>query len=349
MRRLVWPAASLGAAMCCGVVLGGAVSADPLVAKAQSLFKPLPSVSSTEPPADRVELGRLLFHDPRLSASETISCASCHSLATWGVDNRPVSPGHRAQTGTRNSPTVLNAFLNERQFWDGRAGDLVEQAKGPILNPVEMAMDNETLAVGRIARIPGYAMAFRRAFPGAEPPVTFDNIARAIADFEKVLATPARFDRFLEGDASALSQPERRGLQRFMSAGCAGCHAGVGVGGTGFQKFGISRPYAFEKDLGRYLVTKRDEDRFVFKVPTLRNVTRTHPYFHDGGIGTLEEAVTVMGQTQLGRSMPKAETADITAFLGTLQGEVPEKYRAIPVLPPSGPDAAIPAPGTPRP
>lgn len=331
-----------------GMLLGVATVAapvwaasDPLLTQAQRHFKPLLPELVTPPPKPLVELGRQLYYDPRLSISGAISCATCHSLASYGVDNLATSLGHKAQPGDRNAPTVLNAVLNARQFWDGRAPDLVEQAKGPILNPLEMGMPNQKLAIERIRSIPGYQAAFLAAFPQAPEP-NYQHVAEAIAAFERTMLTPSRFDRFLEGDASALDAKERQGLGVFMRQGCVTCHQGVGVGGTSFQKFGIFKPYADRKDLGRYDVTKRESDKYVFKAPSLRNVARTYPYFHDGGVWQLPQAVRIMGETQLGKTLSQEDVAAIVAFLESLTGDVPASLRELPVLPPSGPDTPKP-------
>lgn len=322
------------------ILLMGAAT-DPLQTEAKQYFQPLPAVPKAANP-HRVELGRQLFFEPRLSANGTISCNSCHNLASYGVDNLATSLGHRAQLGGRNSPTVLNAGLHAVQFWDGRAKDLKEQAKGPILNPVEMAMPSEAAAVNQIKSIPGYAPAFQKAFPGTKDPITYDNIADAIASFEKTLVTPARFDRFLQGDAKALTAEERKGLKLFMDKGCIACHSGPALGGGSMMKFGLVKPYKHAKDLGRFDVTKQDEDKFVFKVPSLRNITRTQPYFHDGQVWSLDEAITIMGETQLGVTLSKAETQAIKAFFGSLEGQIPATALQLPVLPASGPLTARP-------
>jgi cytochrome c peroxidase len=281
----------------------------------------------------RAELGKRLFFDPRLSKSGFISCNSCHNLSMGGSDNLPTSIGHGWHEGPINSPTVLNASLNLAQFWDGRAADLKEQAAGPIANPGEMA-STHTLAVDVIASIPGYRQEFALVY-GAEAGVNIDEVTDAIAEFEKTLKTPnSRFDQWLLGDSRAISDEELAGYQLFKSSGCVGCHNGEGLGGSSFQRFGIIAPYATDNPAeGRYAVTGKDADRFSFKVPTLRNVELTYPYFHDGQAATLAEAVDVMGRLQLGRTFSEQENAQIVAFLKTLTGEQPSF--ALPILPPS--------------
>ena len=308
-----------------------ALAADDLHARARGSFAPLPGVKAARP--ELVSLGRQLFWEPRLSASGKISCNSCHGLGSFGVDNKPTSSGHLGKLGGRNSPTVLNAGLHLAQFWDGRAKDLAEQAKGPILNPIEMAMPDAAAVERKLRAVPGYRQAFARAFPGQQEPVTYDNLARAIAAFEATLVTPAPFDRYLAGDATAITPAAKRGLKTFMDKGCVTCHAGAPVGGTMYQKFGLVKPYSDTRDLGRFDVTRNPADKYVFKVPSLRNVTRTGPYFHDGKVAKIEQAVAVMGETQLGVKLTKGEVSDVVAFLDALRGEVPASWKKAPALP----------------
>lgn len=280
----------------------------------------------------RAELGKKLYFDPRLSRSGFISCNSCHNLSMGGTDNLKTSIGHGWHEGPINSPTVLNSSLNVAQFWDGRAPDLKAQAGGPIANPGEMA-STHVLAVDVIGHIPGYRHEFSLVFGDSD--VTIDRITDAIAEFEKTLTTPnAPFDAWLLGDNTALSHDELEGYLLFKSSGCVGCHNGEAVGGNSFQKMGIVAPYETKNPAeGRIAVTGKDADRFSFKVPTLRNVERTYPYFHDGEAATLTEAVDVMGRLQLGRTFTDEENAKIVAFLKTLTGDQPEF--AMPVLPAS--------------
>ncbi len=279
-----------------------------------------------------VELGKKLFFDPRLSKSGFISCNSCHNLSMGGSDNLPSSIGHKWQEGPINSPTVLNSSLNVAQFWDGRAADLQEQAGGPIENPMEMA-SSHTLALGVISSIPGYVREFRQVF-GHET-ITIDEVTKAIAEFEKTLVTPnSRFDLWLLGDKNAITADEKAGYELFKSSGCIACHNGEALGGTSFQKMGVIEPYQTDNPAeGRYAVTGRDADRFSFKVPTLRNVELTYPYFHDGAVWTLSEAVDIMGRLQLGKKFEEEENAQIVAFLKSLTGEQPSFL--LPILPPS--------------
>ncbi len=279
-----------------------------------------------------VELGKKLYFDPRLSKSGFISCNSCHNLSMGGTDNIPTSIGDRWQRGPINAPTVLNSSLNVAQFWDGRAADLKEQAGGPIANPGEMAFSH-TLAIGVLQSIPGYVREFRQVF-GKEQ-ITISEVTAAIAEFEKTLVTPnARFDQWLLGKADALSAQELEGYRLFKESGCVACHNGEAVGGNSFQKMGVVEPYKANSPAeGRSAVTGKDADRFNFKVPTLRNVELTYPYFHDGAAHTLTEAVDIMGRLQLGRKFSSEENARIVAFLKTLTGDQPSF--TLPMLPPS--------------
>ena len=299
-------------------------------------FAPLPADFATDAnpmtPA-KIELGRMLFFEKRLSANGRLSCNSCHDLASYGVDHQPTSSGFWNQKGTRNSPTVYNAAGYFAQFWDGRAATVEEQAKGPILNPVEMGLPSGSAAVGALKSIPEYVALFSAAFPGSTDPVTFDNVAAAIGAFERTLVTPSRWDRFLAGDQSALSAEERAGFHRFMHTGCATCHNGALVGGGAYEKLGEAQPFPDTTDLGRFQVTKNFSDRMFFKVPSLRNVEQTAPYFHNGKIATLDEAVAQMGKYQLGVNLSAAEREQIIAWLKTLTGALPAQYIAEPRLP----------------
>jgi len=322
-------------------------SASELREQAAAAFGQLPASAATEarPMTDaRVELGRALYYDARLSKNHDISCNSCHRLDGYGVDGESFSPGHRGQLGGRNSPTSLNAALHIAQFWDGRAADVEAQAKGPILNPVEMAMPSEAAVLTVLNSIPGYGPLFEAAFSGQSPAITYDNMATAIGAFERGLVTPGDFDRYLGGDESALEDAEKAGLSLFLAKGCTACHNGALVGGGMYQKLGLVKPYP-TKDVGRSAVTGKPEEEFFFKVPSLRNVAKTGPYFHDGSISALDEAIRLMGHHQLGVEISQAERASIAAFLGSLTGEVDAAYVAQPTLPASGPDTPAPDPG----
>ncbi len=279
-----------------------------------------------------VELGKKLYYDPRLSASGWISCNSCHNLSMGGTDNLKTSIGHKWNQGPINAPTVLNSSMMLAQFWDGRAKDLKEQAGGPIANPGEMGFTHE-LAVEVLASIPAYVSEFKAAF-GSDG-VDIDRATTAIAEFEKTLVTPnSPFDKWLKGDKKAISEDAAAGYALFKDSGCTACHNGAAVGGATFEKMGVVEPYkTTNKAEGRSAVTGDDSDRFNFKVPTLRNVERTYPYFHDGASDTLEDAVEIMGRLQLGKIFTKEENAKIVAFLKSLTGDQPSFL--IPILPPS--------------
>lgn len=295
--------------------------------------EPIQPIKAVTPKnAGMVELGKMLFFDPRLSKSGFISCNSCHNLSMGGTDNIKSSIGHKWQQGPINAPTVLNASMNLAQFWDGRAKDLKEQAGGPIANPGEMAFTHE-LAEKVLRSIPQYRAHFKKVFGSDQ--ISIDMVTDAIAAFEETLVTPdSRFDKWLKGDKKALSQVELDGYKLFKNSGCTTCHNGPAVGGNSYQKFGVHKPYkTANKAEGRKEVTGKDSDHFVFKVPTLRNIELTYPYFHDGAVDTLEEAVDTMGQIQLGRNFNKKENAKIVAFLKTLTGKQPDFK--LPILPPS--------------
>ncbi len=312
--------------------------------QARATFKAIPARApeakqNPSSPA-RVELGRMLYFDPRLSASQLISCNSCHNVGLGGADLQETSIGHGWQKGPRNAPTVLNAVFNVAQFWDGRAEDLKAQAKGPVQASVEMANDPGRL-VATLKSIPGYAPFFRNAFPGEKDPITFDNVAKAIEVFEATLLTPGSpFDAFLGGNRKALSSEEEAGLGLFMAKGCAACHDGVNVGGAGYFAFGVVEAPSDDVrppgDTGRFKVTTAEGDRYAFRSPSLRNIAITQPYFHSGKVWKLQDAVRIMGSSQLGVKLTDAEVAKVTAFLRALTGRQPQvEY---PILPP-GSDA----------
>jgi len=285
---------------------------------------------------EKIDLGAMLFFDPRLSASGLISCNTCHNLGTGGDDNLPTSVGHGWQKGPRNAPTVLNAVYNKAQFWDGRAADLKAQAKGPIQAGVEMANKPEAV-VTTLKSMPEYVERFQRSFPGEAGPVTFDNVAKAIEAFEATLVTPAApFDTWLEGDDAALTDAQKQGLALFIGKGCAACHSGVNVGGQAYFPFGlIKKPGADilpPGDKGRFAVTKTASDEYVFRAAPLRNIALTAPYFHSGQVWDLEQAVGIMSTAQLGSEMSAQDTKMIAAFLTSLTGEQPQvPYPILPV------------------
>ena len=327
-------------AICLALGAGNALANADVPTQAQATFKAVPAKApemkrNPSSPA-RLELGRMLYFDPRLSASQLISCNSCHNVGLGGADLQETSIGHGWQKGPRNAPTVLNAVFNVAQFWDGRAEDLQAQAKGPVQASVEMANDPGRL-VTTLKSIPGYAPLFRQAFPGEQDPITFDNVAKAIEVFEATLLTPdAPFDAYLRGNRKALSSVEEAGLGLFMEKGCSACHDGLNVGGGGYFAFGVVEAPSDEVrppgDTGRLKVTRSEGDKYVFRSPSLRNVAITQPYFHSGKVWKLEDAVRIMGSSQLGMALEDAEVAKVTAFLRTLTGRQPRIEH--PVLPP---------------
>ena len=303
----------------------GAASVDLVVRKAARYLQPLPSAmpgAEADSP-ERIELGRILYFDPRLSINDGQSCATCHLLGgkSAGMDGRRTSPGVRGETGTRNTPTVLNAGWQFAQFWDGRATDLADQAGQPILNPIEMGMPDEQAVVDKLTGLGTYDQPFRAAFPGLDVPITYANLREAIAAFERTLRSESRFDDFLEGDKSALSEQEVRGLDRFIRVNCVKCHDGPLVGGAIYEKLGIYGTFPNQEDQGRFEVTGEDADRMRFKVPQLRNAAVTGPWFHDGSAATLDEAVRIMARIQLDKELPDDQVADIVAFLDALTGK----------------------------
>jgi cytochrome c peroxidase len=333
-----------------GLISGITQADNDLRAKAQQQFKPIPStvptVKGNEITPERVALGKQLFFDPRLSASGVISCNSCHNLGMGGDDNMPTSIGHGWAKGPRNSPTVLNAVFNVAQFWDGRAEDLKAQAKGPVQAGVEMANKPENV-VAVLNSMPEYVQGFQAAFPGVQDPVTFDNMAVAIEAFEATLVTPgARFDQWLTGDDQAMTAKEQEGLALFMNKGCSGCHNGINIGGQAYFPFGlVKQPEADvlpPADLGRFAVTQTATDKYVFRAAPLRNIALTAPYFHSGAVWDLDQAVTIMGTSQLGAKLNASETAAIVAFLNTLTGA--PLHIEYPILPPSSASTPKPQP-----
>ncbi len=299
-------------------------------------FAPLPEAFASKDnpitPA-KVALGRTLYYDVRLSQGDKVSCNSCHGLDSFGVDGKQFSTGHDGRKGGRNAPTVYNAAGQIAQFWDGRAANVEAQAGGPMLNPVEMGMPSEDAVVAKLTKIKGYPALFKKAFPDSKEALTFAHVTQAIGAFERGLVTPARFDKFLAGDAKALSAQELRGFNKFVDIGCSGCHNGARVGGAMYQKVGLVEAWPNQSDKGRLGVTKDEADMMKFKVPVLRNIAKTGPYFHDGSVAKLPEAVKMMAKYQLGKELSDEDVADIVAFLKALTGEVPADYVKKPALP----------------
>ena len=325
-----------------GTLAAGAALADDAALRAQAKSAGLAALpygvgKVTDNPLTRekIDLGAMLFFDPRISASGLISCNTCHNLGTGGDDNLPTSVGHGWQKGPRNAPTVLNAVYNKAQFWDGRAADLKEQAKGPVQAGVEMANKPDAVVV-TLQSMPQYVERFSRAFPGEADPVTFDNMARAIEAFEATLVTPAApFDAWFEGNDQAMTEEQKQGLELFINKGCTACHSGVNFGGQAYFPFGlIKKPGADilpRGDKGRFAVTKTASDEYVFRAAPLRNIALTAPYFHSGQVWDLEQAVAVMSNAQLGTEMEEHQATLITQFLTALTGEQPQVI--YPILP----------------
>lgn len=311
-----------------GEVVGGPITTTELAA-----FAPLPAVMASpdfERTPAQVALGRTLYYETRLSEGHNLSCNSCHALNAYGSDGRKVSPGTEGKPGGRNSPTVYHAAGHVAQFWDGRAATVEEQAKGPVLNPVEMGMPDSSAVLAHLRGDAEYRAAFRAAFPGQREPVTYDNMARAIGAFERGLVTPARWDAFLAGDRGALTDAEQRGAGAFVRAGCGSCHSGAYLGGMTYMKLGLVKPWPNAADSGRVKVTGNPADLFVFKVPSLRNIEMTGPYFHDGSVESLDDAIRLMARHQLGNELADATVREIRTWIGTLTGELPLDYIAQP-------------------
>jgi cytochrome c peroxidase len=315
---------------------GGAVKIDPAML---AIFQALPEkAESKENPStpEKIALGKQLYFDARLSKNHDVSCNSCHLLDKYGVDGKKVSEGHKKQTGDRNAPTVYNAAIQFVQFWDGRAKDVEEQATKPITNPKEMAMPDEKAVVAVLKSIPEYEAAFKKAFPEDKDPVTLVNVGKAIGAFERTLLTPTKWDKYLAGDKTALNEEELKGLKTYLDTGCQTCHMGAGLGGTMYQKLGLLKPWPDTKDQGRFQETKQEADKMMFKVPLLRNVEKTAPYYHDGSQATLEEAVKSMAEYQLGKNLDDGQVKSIVTFLKTLTAEpLPADAIKAPELPKS--------------
>lgn len=304
--------------------------------KAKIFFGILPEYAeNTENPItpEKIALGKALYYDVRLSKDNTQSCNTCHNLDTYGVDNLAVSPGNNEGAfGARNSPTTLNAALHIAQFWDGRMKDVEEQAGGPILNGVEMAMPSEKALEERLSGFKEYQEMFKAAFPESKNAITYINVQKAIGAFERMLITPSKFDDFLAGNSNALTNDEKDGLETFMEVGCTTCHLGVSLGGNMFQKFGIHGNYwehtkSAKIDDGKFEVTQNEADKYIFKVPGLRNIVKTGPYLHDGSVESLEETVRIMGKIQLNKELTDLQVTQIMTFLETLTGEVPAELK----------------------
>jgi cytochrome c peroxidase len=309
------------------------------------MFQPLPEVATNpDNPLTKakIDLGRKLYYDTRFSADRTVSCNTCHALDSFGDDGAPVSTGIKGQKGTRSAPTVYNAALHIAQFWDGREPDVERQAMGPPLNPIEMGMHDSSHIVTILKSIPGYVELFGKAFPDDQGPVSYENFGKAIGAFERRLLTPAPWDAYLKGDDDALSEVQKEGLQLYFTKGCITCHQGAGVGGHMYQKLGLVKPWPGLTDKGRGEVKGFEALKGFFKVPSLRNVTETAPYLHDGSVKTLEDMIRKMAEYQQGQILTDEETGKIIEFLKSLKGEIPHDYIKEPALPADGPDTPKP-------
>ncbi len=296
---------------------------------------------------EKIELGKMLFFDPRLSIDGTISCNSCHNVMNGGSDNRAVSVGVLGQKGGRGAPTVFNAAFLSTQFWDGRAKDLEEQAKGPLTNPIEMGMPDHNTVMARVSSVPGYISAFKKVFPNDPNPVNIDNLAKAIATYERTLITTnSPFDQFMAGNKSALTELQKKGWDNFKTVGCNSCHGGnhfagpdLPLGQGFFQKFpafpndAIETKYNFQSDTGLMSQTKNETDKNMWRVPTLRNIADTAPYFHNGKVNNLSEAVKIMAKLQLNVDLTSEQQESLVAFLQSLSGSIPQQ--TMPTLPPT--------------
>ncbi|MBS2036565.1 cytochrome-c peroxidase [bacterium] len=304
-----------------------------LLQRAQRMFKPLPTRMDGNLPVPapaQIDLGRRLFYEKQLSQNNTMSCNSCHDLRYgFGADGRPVSPGAVSGRGTRNAPSVYHAALHVSQFWDGRSPDVEDQARFPMLEKVEMGMPSLDEVESRLRSNPDYVRRFAEAYPGQTQPVTWKNAMKAIGAFERGLVTPAAFDRYLQGDETALDSSQLRGLEHFMRLGCAECHEGAALGGGQLRKLGSKQAFASE-DRGRFQVTHSSADDGVFKVPSLRNVCETAPYYHNGRVQKLEEAVVLMGRHECGQQLTPQQVNELCDFLTSLTGQIPKEYVSAP-------------------
>ena len=325
---------------CAGMSLG-ATGDEELLEQVKQIFAPLPQamVSEKNPiTPEKVKLGKILFYETRISVDGTVSCARCHPIGLYAADGLKKSIGNNCRINPRNAPTLLNTAGQISAHWIGNRVDVEDQARQSVTGPPSFGMPSNEAVEAKLRGIPGYTELFKMAFPGESSPITVDNLAKAVGAFERTLVTPSRFDSYLKGNPTALKEQEKRGLKLYMDADCATCHSSTYVGGQMYQKFGFLEPYwKFTKsdpiDEGRYVVTKNEADKYVFKVPILRNVAKTAPYFHDGSVDKLEEAVWIMGKTQLNRELTKGEIEEIVAFLKSLTGTIPEESLTIPLLP----------------
>jgi cytochrome c peroxidase len=328
------------AAVCLAGLSLGASRDDDVWRQAKQLFGPLPQIMSSEKnpiTPEKVTLGKMLFYETRISVDNTVSCAKCHPLGLYAADGLKKAIGNNCKVNPRNSPTIFNAAAQISAHWIGNRTGVEDQARQSVIGPAAFGMPSYQAVEQRLKEL-GYGPLFKQAFPKAKDPVTVNNLAMVIGAFERTLTTPAPFDAYLKGDQGALDAKAKRGLKTFMQAGCASCHAGPYLGGQMYQRFGIVEPYwTYTKsagiDDGRYEATKHEADRYVFKVPVLRNCAKTAPYFHDGAVDSLEQAIWIMGKVQLGRDLSRNQVKDMNAFLDALIGEIPQDALIVPLLP----------------
>jgi cytochrome c peroxidase len=312
-----------------------------LLKQAKQIFSPLPQAMLSEKnpiTPEKVKLGKILFYETRISVDGTVSCARCHPISLYAADGLKKSIGNNCKVNPRNAPTVLNAAGQVSAHWIGNRTDVEDQARQSVTGPPSFGMPSNEAVEKKLKEIKGYMELFKKAFPAEADTITVDNLAKAVGSFERTLVTPSRFDSFLKGEIAALNGPEKRGLKTYMETGCIMCHSGPYAGGQAYQKSGIFEPYwKYTKsepiDDGRFVVTKNEADKYVFKVPIHRNVAKTAPYFHDGSVGKLEDAVWIMGKIQLGKDLNQSQVGEIATFLKSLTGGIPEDVLKVPILP----------------
>jgi cytochrome c peroxidase len=312
-----------------------------LLKQANQIFGALPRemLSEKNPiTPEKAKLGKILFYESRISVDGTVSCARCHPIGLYAADGLKKSIGNNCKINPRNAPTIFNAAGQISEHWIGNRTDVEDQAKQSVIGPPSFGMPSYEAVEKKLKEIRGYADLFKKAFPPGNSPITVDNFANAVGAFERTLVTPSAFDAFVKGDISALKEKEKSGLRTYMETGCMACHSSTYFGGQMYQKFGIFAPYwKYTKsdpiDEGRYVVTKNDSDKYVFKVPVHRNVVKTAPYFHDGSVNKLEDAVWIMGKIQLGKDLNKGQVEEIVTFLKSLTGKIPEDALKVPLLP----------------
>ena len=321
---------------------GGSPEED-LIKRVKQIFSPLPQVMASEKNSitpEKVKLGKILFYESRISVDGTVSCIRCHPISLYMADGLKKSIGNHCKVNPRNAPTLFNAAAQISAHWIGNRADVEDQARQSVIGPPSFGLPSYEAFETKLKEIKGYNDLFKKAFPKEDDPITVDNFAKAIGAFERTLVTPSPFDAFLKGDKGALKEKEKSGLKTFMEAGCTACHSGPYVGGQMYQKFGMVEPYwKYTKsetiDEGRYVVTKNESDKYLFKVPVLRNVAKTAPYFHDGSVDKLEDAVWIMGKVQFGKDLTKSQIEGIIAFLKSLTGKISEDALKVPLLPSS--------------